>query len=345
MARATPRVDGATLIDRTDADQAVLVGTPAWYAWLDQATTFAFADASGRFTARKERREGVNGYWKAYRKRAGLVRGTYLGKTPDLTLERLQAAAATLAEPTIAGGAAPLREADLATQSAVPTARSSTSLPEGTVTFLFTDIEGSTQLWEQHPQAMPTALARHDAIVREAVQAHRGVVFKMVGDSVHAVFALAGDSLAAALAAQRALRAEAWGEPGSLRVRMALHTGAAELRDGDYYGAPLNRVARILVLGHGGQTLLSRTTHDLVADDLPAQTTLHDLGEQHLKGLGRPEQIFQLTHRDLPSGFPPLHVLDPHAVQSLPPPLQLLATKLYMPLPRPHLVARTHLVE
>src|SRR6266540_2465679 len=143
----------------------------------------------------------------------------------------------------------------------------SPSLPSGTVTFLFTDIEGSTQLWEQHPQMMPAALARHDAILRQAVVAHSGSVFKTVGDSIHAVFARAADALAAALAAQRALCAKTWAISAPLRVRMALHTGAAEIRDGDYFGPPLNRIARILALGHGGQILLSRATHDLVADD------------------------------------------------------------------------------
>src|SRR5215212_5443452 len=111
MARETPRVDGATLIDGTDAAQAILVGTPAWYAWLGRATTFAFVGASGRFTARKERRGGTAGYWKAYRKRAGVLRSAYLGKTPELTLERLQGAATTLAEPTIPARAAPRRDA------------------------------------------------------------------------------------------------------------------------------------------------------------------------------------------------------------------------------------------
>src|SRR6185436_4569189 len=157
------------------------------------------------------------------------------------------------------------------------------------------------------PQAMPAALARHDAILRQAVAAHGGMVFKTVGDGMHAVFARARDALEAALAAQRALYAEPWHEftqidsaqpkihnrvrlgesKIELRVRIALHTGTAELRDGDYFGAPLNRVARILALSHGGQTLLSHATHDLVADDLPPQIALRDLGEYPLKDLSR----------------------------------------------------------
>src|SRR6266540_4028690 len=142
-------------------------------------------------------------------------------------------------------------------------------LPTGTVTFLFTDIEGSTQLWEQHPQAMPAALARHNAILQKAITAHGGVVFKTVGDAVHAVFSTAPDALNATLSSQRALHAEPWGETGPLLVRMALHTGMAVARDGDYFGVPLNRVARILAAGHARQILLSLTTEELVRDHLP----------------------------------------------------------------------------
>src|SRR5262245_20166284 len=123
------------------------------------------------------------------------------------------------------------------------------ALPSGTVTFLFTDIEGSTKLWEQHPQAMRSALARHDSILRQAIESHNGYVFKTVGDAFCAAFRTAADALAAALAAQHALIGEAWGETGALRVRMALHTGAAEERDGDYFGPTLNRAARLLSAG------------------------------------------------------------------------------------------------
>ena len=121
-------------------------------------------------------------------------------------------------------------------------------LPTGTLTFCFTDIEGSTQLWEQHPHAMRAALAQHDTILRRAIRAHSGVVFKTVGDGVHAVFARAADAVAAAHSTQLLLQETDWGELGALRVRMALHTGTAEERDGDYLGPPLNRIARLLDL-------------------------------------------------------------------------------------------------
>jgi predicted ATPase/class 3 adenylate cyclase len=190
-----------------------------------------------------------------------------------------------------------------------PTQRS-TDLPRGTVTFLFSDIEGSTQQWEQHRAAMARALARHDALLRQAIAAYVGVVFKTVGDSLYVAFARAPDALAAALAAQRALVAEAWGATGPLRVRMALHTGTTEERDGDYFGPPLNRVARLLATGHGGQILLSRATQELVCDDLPSGAELRDLGAHRLKDLSRPEHIFQLVTADLPAAFPPLTTLD-----------------------------------
>ena len=185
-------------------------------------------------------------------------------------------------------------------------------LPSGTVTFLFTDIEGSTRHWEQHPEAMRDALARHDALLRDAVEAHRGYIFKTVGDAVYAAFDTAPDAVAAAAAAQRALQAESWGELGGLPVRMALHTGAAEERDGDYFGPSLSRVARLLAAGHGGQVLLSQPTYDLVRDELAAGASLRDLGEHRLKDLIRPERVFQLVLPDLPAEFPPLRTLDVH---------------------------------
>jgi predicted ATPase/class 3 adenylate cyclase len=185
-----------------------------------------------------------------------------------------------------------------------------TPLPSGTVTFLFTDIEGSTQLWERHRQAMPAALARHEAILRQAIASRGGVVFKTIGDAVCAAFASALDAVQAALAAQRALATESWAIP--LRVRMALHTGVVVMHAGDYQGLPLSRVARLIAAGHGGQILLSAVTQELVRDHLPADTALHDLSVHRLKDLARPEPIFQLVAPELPSDFPPLRTLGRH---------------------------------
>ena len=189
-------------------------------------------------------------------------------------------------------------------------------LPTGTVTFLFTDIEGSTRRWEQYPQAMPAALARHDAVLRQAIAANAGVIFQTAGDSFAAAFTTAPAALSAALTAQRHLQTVPWEAPvGVLRVRMALHTGSATLRaDGWHAEYPLNHLARLLVTGHGGQTLLSAATQELVRDQLPPNVELHDMGTHRLKDLTRPEHIFQVVASDLPMDFPALKTLDrrPH---------------------------------
>ena len=183
--------------------------------------------------------------------------------------------------------------------------------PTGTVTFLFTDIEGSTRLWERNAQAMQEALARHDELLRTAIEARGGYVFKTVGDAFCAAFGTATDAAEAALVCQQALLEEDWTEEvGAMRVRMALHAGAAEERDGDYFGPPVNRVARLLSAGHGGQMLLSHAAQVLTRDDLPEGTALKDLGERRLKDLFRPERVFQLIAPDLPTSYPPLKTLD-----------------------------------
>ena len=184
------------------------------------------------------------------------------------------------------------------------------SPPTGTLTLLFTDIEGSTRLWEHDALAMQAALTRHDEILRSVIEQHGGYVFKTVGDAFCAVFPTAPDALEAALEIQRRLLTSEWEQTGPLRVRMALHTGAAEERDGDYFGPPVNRVARLLSAAHGGQVLLSLPTQELVRDQLPTQTSLRDLGEHRLKDLFRPERVFQLLAAGLPSEFPPLRTLD-----------------------------------
>src|SRR5574341_712762 len=179
--------------------------------------------------------------------------------------------------------------------------------PTGTVTFLFTDIEGSTKLWDKHPDAMKIVVARHDVLLRGTIENNRGYVFKTVGDAFCAAFPTALDALSAALGAQRALRSEDWGDT-PIKVRMALHSGNVEERDGDYLGRPVNRVARLLSAGHGGQILVSLATSELLQDDLPQGISLRDRGEQQLKDLERPEHIFQLVAPDLPTNFPPLKV-------------------------------------
>ena len=171
------------------------------------------------------------------------------------------------------------------------------SLPTGTITFLFTDIEGSTQLWEQYPELTRAALLRHDTLIEEIVSRYRGQVVRPrgEGDSRFAVFPLATDAVAAAASIQQALFASPGILPGPLRVRMAIHTGEADLREGDYYGSAVNRCARLRSAGHGGQTLLSEVTYGLVRDALPTGVAVLDMGEHRLKDLIRPEHIFQLV--------------------------------------------------
>ncbi len=206
-------------------------------------------------------------------------------------------------------------------------------LPSGTVTFLFTDIEGSTNLWEQHPEGMRRALSRHDTLLRATITSHNGIVFKTIGDGFYAAFADAANAVTAALAAQRLLSAEEWesflarenesmgaeqvppGSPGKiaasfhLNVRMALHTGTAVERDHDYFGPTINRVARLLAIGHGGQILLSQKTADAVSQYLPSGISLLGLGEHRLRDLHQSEHVFQLLHPDVQIKFPTLKSL------------------------------------
>jgi predicted ATPase/class 3 adenylate cyclase len=196
-------------------------------------------------------------------------------------------------------------------------------LPSGTVTFLFTDIEGSTALWERDRFAMAEAVARHLALLDAAIQVHGGVHFKTVGDAVQAAFATAPAAVAAALAAQRALLAEDWGAIGGLRVRMAVHAGeAAPDERGDYLASPLNRLSQLLAAGHGGQILLSPAVQLLARDALPVGAGLRDLGAHHLRDLLEPLRVYQLLHPDLPIEFPALRSLDarPHNLPLQPTP-------------------------
>ena len=182
--------------------------------------------------------------------------------------------------------------------------------PSAVATFLFTDIEGSTRLWEQEPERMRPALARHDALARAAVDAHRGAVVKSTGDGIHAVFADPADAVGATLQFQQAL-ADAGATAGvALRVRCGLHLGAVERRDDDYFGTPVNRAARIMAAAHGGQVLVSKAVADRVAGRLPAGVALRDLGAVRLRDLASPERVYQLVHPALRAEFPALRSLE-----------------------------------
>jgi predicted ATPase/class 3 adenylate cyclase len=179
------------------------------------------------------------------------------------------------------------------------------SRPSGTVTFLFTDIEGSTRLWEGHPAEMQGALVRHDEILRSAIEGRDGYVFSTAGDAFAAAFGRAGDAVSAAVDAQLAMGAEVWPEATPVRARMGLHTGEAQERDGDYFGPALNRAARIMSAGHGGQILVGSLTASLVPG-----VELMDLGEHRLKDLANAERLFQVRGDGLVSEFKPLRTVD-----------------------------------
>lgn len=184
--------------------------------------------------------------------------------------------------------------------------------PTGVVTFLFTDIEGSTRNWERHPDQMRTALGRHNALLRTAIADNDGLVFETAGDSFVAIFERPLDAVQAAVDAQSTLLEAEWPEPiGPLKVRMAVHTGPAEQQaDGYYAQHTLSRLSRILATCHGGQILLSAVTEALVRDALPEAVELVALGEHRLRDLIAPQQVFQLNAPGLVDSFPPLRSLD-----------------------------------
>ena len=185
------------------------------------------------------------------------------------------------------------------------------SVPIRAPTFLFTDVEGSTRLWEEFPDGMRGAIRRHDSILRTAIEATGGHIVKTTGDGVMAVFSDAADAITASIRAQRDLAAESWEGAVSLRVRMGIHTGMADERGGDFFGPTINRTARIMSAGHGGQVLVSAPSVLAAAERLPAAAGLRDMGEHRLKDLGSPEHLFQVTHPDLASDFPPIATVRP----------------------------------
>ncbi len=178
-----------------------------------------------------------------------------------------------------------------------------TGAPSGTVTLLFTDVEGSTQLWDAEREAMGAALRRHDEILRDAIEQAGGYVFKTAGDSFCAAFSAARAGLDAALAAQRTLAEQSWPTSRPIVVRMALHAGVCEEREGDYFGPAVNRAARLLAVARGGQVLVSGVAAELLSDELPDGVGLRELGTHQLKDLSRPERIYQVEAAYLP-GLP-----------------------------------------
>jgi len=184
-------------------------------------------------------------------------------------------------------------------------------LPSGTVTFLFSDVEGSTRLLARLRDRYAEVLAEHQRLLRAAFDEHDGREVHTEGDGFFVAFARASDAIAAAVSAQRSLASQGWPEGVDVRVRMGIHTGEAELRQDDYVGLDVHRAARICSAAHGGQVLISSATRELVLGELPADVALRDLGEYRLKDLDRPEHLFQLVVGDLRADFPPLASLSP----------------------------------
>jgi len=197
-------------------------------------------------------------------------------------------------------------------------ASDASSLPSGTVTFLFTDIEGSTRLWQEFPEEMPGALKQHHALLQTIIDKHNGYVFQIIGDAFCVAFESASQALAASLEIQLSLKEARWDKTGPILVRTALHTGPVELKVGEHIsgeyesGLTLSQASRLLSAGHGGQILLSSVTAQLVLDYLPEGVILKDLGAHRLKDLDRADTIYQVMAPDLPSDFPPLKTLDAH---------------------------------
>jgi len=178
-------------------------------------------------------------------------------------------------------------------------------LPSGIVTFLFTDIENSTRLWEQHPQDMHAVHARHNQILRAGIESHQGSVFQVIGDTFCAAFQKTGDAARAAVKCQLDLNAEEW-KNARIKVRMGIHTGEAEFEttNGSYNGyITLSRVQRVMSAGCGGQVLLSFAAQESVRSDLPPGVALKDMGTRRLKNLSTPEHIFQLEISGLTCNF------------------------------------------
>jgi LuxR family maltose regulon positive regulatory protein len=215
-------------------------------------------------------------------------------------------------------------------------------LPSGTITFLFTDIESSTPLWEKVPEVMGSAITLHHTVLREVIEANGGIVFKIIGDAFQAAFQLASQGLTAAIEIQRRLTSAEWPEAcGPLKVRIGLHVGPGVLDDSGDYAASytLNRVGRVMSAGYGGQILLSQEAKDLTERSLPAGVSVKDMGEYYLKGLSIPEHLYQVVAPGLLAEFPPLVTSAPHSH------IPLLTTKLYIPPLRQEMLSRPRLIE
>ena len=338
----TPFVlQGEMLTYRQDGQNIqVVVDTAGWYAWLETASTFTFRSDYGSFTARLERAGNKRGgqYWRAYRKRHGKLHRAYLGKSEELTLERLKEVATVLAcqaspdttKATANGpGGAILQSSEEPHDGQVSFLSATTTLfphsnenerkrtakrdlPTGTITLLCSDIEGSTRLEHDIGDQYADVLSECHHLLRTVFQEYNGHQVETQGDTIFVAFARATDAVAAAVAAQQALVSHTFSDGAVLQIRIGLHTGEPELASEGYVGLDVHHTAQIMRAGHGGQVLLSQTTRELVEDTLPEGVLLRDLGKHRLKDLQRPNRLFQLVIAGLPTDFPPLKTFDAH---------------------------------
>jgi predicted ATPase/DNA-binding CsgD family transcriptional regulator len=295
MAHSTPHVYGARLAIRGDATP-IMVGTPAWYDWLQHATSFAFTSDAGHFTARKERRGQAGGYWRAYRRRQGHLYSVYLGKSPDLSLVRLQAAASTLDQEERASGAASSRAhrpppAPTHPPLTPPQAHSTATEPGGsTVTFLLCAL-GDASVPASHDEQHTSC----SAVFKRAVAQEEGNWLPLATPTLAAVFASPLRAVRAAMQCQRAW--EQLQEPARalLPMRMALHTSVVTLQAASHREHALRLAEQLLASGNGSQLLLSHVTAELVRDQLAGDVWLHDLGSYTLGTASNPERVYQLV--------------------------------------------------
>ena len=334
-------LQGETLTYQQDGQNIqVVVDTASWYAWLETASTFTFRSDYGSFTARLERAGNKRGgqYWRAYRKRHGKLHRAYLGKSEELTLERLKEVATVLASQGFADttkanahrpGGSILQSPEEPQDGQVsflsaPTTLSPHSnenernrtakrdLPSGTITLLCSDIEGSTRLEQDVGDQYADVLTECRHLLRTVFQEYNGHEVETQGDAFFVAFARATDAVAAAVAAQHALVCHSFPDGAAVQVRIGLHTGEPELATEGYVGLDVHHTAQIMRAGHGGQVLLSQTTRELVEHALPEGVLLRNLGEHRLKDLQRPNRLFQLVIAGLPADFPPLKTFDAH---------------------------------
>lgn len=291
MARKTPLVRGEALVGPADEGPPLALGTEGWHRWLEGATSFAFQGEAGRFTARKERRGRADGYWRAYQRRGGKLYSAYLGKSADLTPERMEAVARMLAGAAPGEPAMPVGPQD----SAAPSEPATPPQRTGTLTVLLADLDPACA-----PGLIPeAALARLSRLLDEAVRAGGGASFVAGAAVVGGTFGSPMDALAAALTARRALEAADQALPGSLRL--ALHTGIPSEHAADQIGPLVCWALLLLSSAHGGQTLLSHVSGALLREHLAQGVTLHDLGAYDLGDGGEPESLFQLVAPGMPA--------------------------------------------